>query len=138
MVQPPPSSEKNNSSDLKTGVNRAHPFLPEQDTLENKEWMDSLYSIAHYTMSPGTSTQALLLLYHLVIGVSSKKMDSSTEKQDRFYRTLYSTLSSPTMICHGGSKHHLTVYFNLLNKSMKKRIRTLYVSWHLQNDYFIL
>jgi len=132
MVQPPPSSKKNKSSDPKpamksrllsallTGVNRAHPFLPEQDTLENKERMNSLYKIAHYTTSPGTSTQALLLLYHLVIGISPEKMDSSSEKQDRFYRTLYSTISSPTMVCHGGSKHHLTLYFNLLYKSMKR------------------
>lgn len=135
-------------SALLTGVNRAHPFLPSSDeSLEDKERIDALYRIAHLTSSPGTSTQALMLLYHLAIGVASssdddergesisdektctqikKKQQSSSssneedsKRQDRFYRTLYSTLNCPTMLCHGGTRHHMTLYFNLLYKSMK-------------------
>lgn len=119
-------------SALLTGVNRAHPFLPVQDSLQDQERINALYKIAHYTSSPGTSTQALMLLNHLVIGVPSdpsstvssspspSSQNSSSEKQNRFYKTLYSTLSSPTMLCQGGTKHHLTLYFNLLYKSMKR------------------
>lgn len=138
-------------SALLTGVNRAHPFLPASESLQDKERIDALYRIAHLTASPGTATQSLTLLYHLAIGVSedsssttpatdqdaevvisqnpSEKSPSSSSslRKDRFYRTLYSTLASPTMLCQGGTKHHQTLFFNLLYKSMKRDTKPIRV-----------
>ena len=129
-------------SALLTGVNRAHPFLPPSESLQDKKRIDALYRIAHMTSSPGTATQALTLLYHLAIGVNEdddesnqqdkvkKDLDtkvSSSSRKDRFYRVLYSSLSSHTMVCRGGTKHHLTLFFNLLYKSMKRDVIPLRV-----------
>jgi ribosome biogenesis protein MAK21 len=117
-------------SALLTGVNRAHPFLPRNNPLMEKH-IDALYKIVH-TAPPGGCTQALMLLFNLAVGSggdskSSEKPKSdskagsinevSTGRKDRFYRALYSTLMTPTMLYSG--KKHLTMYFNLIYKAMK-------------------
>jgi ribosome biogenesis protein MAK21 len=111
-------------SALLSGVNRAHPYLPEKDK-NLDEHMDSLYRVVH-TAPPAACTQALLLLFHVVIG---SKVDSPMSKiaelatseegskqQERFYRALYSTLSNLSLLSSG---KHLTMLFNLLYKAMK-------------------
>lgn len=87
-----------------------------------EEHIDALYRVVH-TSPPAASTQALMLLFHLVVGSQQDeaqsddpKSDTQTARQDRFYRALYATLSKPTLVTHG---KHLTMYFNLLYKAMK-------------------
>ena len=121
-------------SALLTGVNRAHPYLPEKDR-DMEEHVDALYHIVH-TSPPGAGTQALMLLFHLAVGSQldngnndnkqSEREDGtnkddtvSVEKdrqKDRFYRALYATLLKRNMISNG---KHLTMYFNVLYKAMK-------------------
>ena len=113
-------------SALLSGVNRAHPFLPALDK-DMEQHIDALYRLVH-TAPPAACTQALLLLFHLSIG---SKLDNPSEgrastadvlseeeqaRQNRFYRALYSTLSE-TALLHSGK--HLTMFFNLLYKSIK-------------------
>lgn len=109
-------------SALLTGVNRAHPYLPEQDK-DLEEHIDSLYRVVH-TGPASASTQALMLLFHVAVGsspqqeqqASSNEKNSTNTRQDRFYRALYATLSQSSIISGG---KHLTMYFNLLYKAMK-------------------
>lgn len=128
-------------SALLTGVNRAHPYLPEKDK-DMQEHIDALYRIVH-TAPPAACTQALMLLFHLAVGSKVEKsgeddgdsqIDLETDKvdglekgkpkagrdqeqqQDRFYRALYATLSKGNNI--SGGKHQ-TMYYNLLYKAMK-------------------
>jgi ribosome biogenesis protein MAK21 len=104
-------------SALLTGVNRAHPFLPEKDK-DLEDHIDSLYRVVH-TGPPSASTQALMLLFHVAVGSEEASKTTSknvTGRQDRFYRALYATLSQPSIITTG---KHLTLYFNLLYKAMK-------------------
>jgi ribosome biogenesis protein MAK21 len=121
-------------SALLTGVNRAHPYLPEKDQ-DMEEHIDALYRIVHKA-PPGACTQALMLLFHLAVGfqlekeqkaddespgnnhVDKNREDSARRKklQDRFYRALYATLAKSNIVCRG---KHLTMYFNLLYKVMK-------------------
>ena len=121
------SDDSNSSSGMKsrllsallTGVNRAHPYLPEKDK-DLEEHIDSLYRVVH-TGPPSASTQALMLLFHVAVGsedekTSKKSSQNVTAKRDRFYRALYATLSQPSII---GAGKHLTLYFNLLYKAMK-------------------
>lgn len=108
---------------LLTGVNRAHPYLPSNDTGMDQH-IDSLYRISHVA-PPSASTQALMLLFHLAVGSNDgeatdekeKNADTKTDKmrQDRFYRALYSNVADPTMLFG----RQLTLYFNLLYKAMK-------------------
>jgi len=110
---------------LLTGVNRAHPYLPANDTGMDQH-IDSLYRISHVA-PPSASTQALMLLFHLAVGSNDgeesdekekeKNADTKTDKmrQDRFYRALYSKVADPTMLFG----RQLTLYFNLLYKAMK-------------------
>ena len=103
-------------SALLTGINRAHPFLPDKDQgLE--EHMDSLYNVSH-TAAPAASTQALMLLFHVAVGPpgENKQNEAKQKKQDRFYRAVYAKLSMPSFL---GSGKHLTMFFNLLYKTMK-------------------
>ena len=121
-------------SALLTGVNRAHPYLPQQDQ-DLEQHMDSLYRVVH-TGPPSATTQALMLLFHVAIGsaptcnpdnaTTINEKDSTTNKnktqqykmrQDRFYRALYATLVLPSVVASG---KHLTMYFNLLYKAMKQ------------------
>jgi ribosome biogenesis protein MAK21 len=116
-----------------TGVNRAHPYLSKKDqALEGH--MDTLYRVAH-TATPAARTRALLLLFHVTVSTAASGVESvptdrapsvqhsadgdedhREKRRGRFYRALYSTLSDPAML--GGGKH-LTMYFNLLYKSIK-------------------
>ena len=119
-------------SALLTGVNRAHPYLPEKDR-DMEEHVDALYRIVH-TSPPGACTQALMLLFHLAIGSQVEddndqqddkedgKMNEEqlsqgkTRQKDRFYRALYATLTKGNMVSNG---KHMTMYFNVLYKAMK-------------------
>jgi ribosome biogenesis protein MAK21 len=128
---------------LLTGVNRAHPYLPSNDT-GMEQHIDSLYRIAHVS-PPSACTQALMLLFHLAVGSnddedlvskSNSGEKSDDARKDRFYRALYSKLSDPHMLFG----KQLTLFFNLVYKAMKndsdsKRVvafgkRLLYVSFH--------
>ena len=103
-------------SALLTGINRAHPFLPDSDQgLE--QHIDSLYNVSHIS-APSASTQALMLLFHVAIGPRGETRPSEAQqsKQDRFYRALYAKLSKSSFL--GGGKH-LTLFFNLIYKTMK-------------------
>lgn len=87
-----------------------------------EEHIDSLYRVVH-TAPPAACTQSLMLLFHLVVGSKlgeeqpeEPKTDTQNNRQDRFYRALYATLSKPALVSHG---KHLTMYFNLLYKAMK-------------------
>ena len=103
-------------SALLTGINRARPFLPDRDQgLE--EHIDSLYSVSHIA-APSASTQALMLLFHVAIGPpgETRSTEAQLSKQDRFYRALYAKLSKSSFL--GGGKH-LTLFFNLIYKTMK-------------------
>eukprot|EP00980_Cylindrotheca_fusiformis_P020613 scaffold7679_cov134-Cylindrotheca_fusiformis.AAC.4 len=107
-------------SALLTGVNRAHPYLPQNDQ-GMEEHVDALYRVVH-TASPAASTQALMLLFHLAVGSTSEKTQENllseleTARQDRFYRALYNSLIRPSVVSHG---KHMTMFFNLLYKAMK-------------------
>lgn len=128
---------------LLTGVNRAHPYLPSNDT-GMEQHIDSLYRIAHVS-PPSACTQALMLLFHLAVGSSDDEelvsksegdIKSNEPRKDRFYRALYSKLSDPHMLFG----KQLTLFFNLVYKAMKhdsdpKRVvafgkRLLHVSFH--------
>lgn len=109
---------------LLTGVNRAHPYLPNSDT-GMEQHIDSLYRIAHVA-PPSACTQALLLLFHLAVGShgedngppttgETEGTTSQNARKDRFYRALYSKIADPTML----SGRQLTLYFNLVYKAMK-------------------
>jgi ribosome biogenesis protein MAK21 len=104
----------------RTGVNRAHPYLPEKDQ-DMEQYVDALYRVVH-TAAPGASTQALMLLFNLAVGSQQDSMsddaesEARTARRNRFYRALYATVSKPELISSG---KHLTMYFNLLYKAMK-------------------
>ena len=116
-------------SALLTGVNRAHPYLPSSYQSMEKH-MDALYRLVHQA-PPSASTQALMLLFHLVIGsnpnpniphtkaqsIPAPPLSSQQQKAiDRYYRVLYAKLSESTMLAGG---KHLTMLFNLIYKSLK-------------------
>jgi ribosome biogenesis protein MAK21 len=102
-------------SALLTGINRAHQFLPDKDQGLD-DHMDSLYNISH-TAAPSASTQALMLLFHVSAGPGvNRSSDSKLKQQDRYYRAVYTKLSMPSFL-RGGK--HLTMFFNLLYKTMK-------------------
>ena len=91
-------------SALLTGVNRAHPYLPEQDK-DLETHMDSLYRVVH-AGPPSASTQALMLLFQVAVGPQQDNNTASKQvsaRQDRFYRALYASLSQSDLI--SGRKH---------------------------------
>lgn len=117
-------------SALLTGVNRAHPYLPQKDAAMEQH-IDALYRISH-TAPPAAATQALMLLFQLAVGSGEeaqittgedggktrgdkKEEDSVTMRKDRFYRALYSKIGVGEMF----SGRQLTLFFNLLYKAMK-------------------
>lgn len=103
-------------SALLTGINRAHPYLPDKDQgLE--EHMDALYNVVH-SAAPAASTQAMMLLFHVAVGTSDKQdlNEAKKKKHDRFYRAIYAKLSLQSFLSSG---KHLTMFFNLLYKTMK-------------------
>jgi ribosome biogenesis protein MAK21 len=113
-------------SALLTGVNRAHPYLPEKDQ-DMEEHVDALYQIVH-TSPPAACTQALMLLFHLAVGSQMENGEDNEEQKEekevgeklrqknRFYRALYATLAKGNVVSSG---KHLTMYFNVLYKAMK-------------------
>ncbi|GAX20212.1 ribosome biogenesis protein MAK21 [Fistulifera solaris] len=138
-----PDDTKLNSrllSALLTGVNRAHPYVDASHDME--QYLDALYRVVH-TAPPAACTQALLLLFHLVIGVEQKEQQQQQEQKQRrnkknrqapviatplpstpehearrtrFYRALYAKLIDTQLLFSG---KHLTQFFNLLYKSFK-------------------
>ncbi len=82
-----------------------------------EEHIDSLYSVSHIA-APSASTQALMLLFHVAIGPpgETRSTEAQHSKQDRFYRALYAKLSKSSFL--GGGKH-LTLFFNIIYKTMK-------------------
>lgn len=124
-------------SALLTGVNRAHPYVDASHDME--QYLDALYRVVH-TAPPAACTQAMLLLFHLVIGVEQKQLQQQEKKQrkvrnktkdlvtpqtttpehearrTRFYRALYAKLTDTQLLYSG---KHLTQLFNLLYKSFK-------------------
>ena len=105
----------------RTGINRAHPYLPDNDK-DMQEHLDELYRVVH-TAAPSASTQALMLLFHATVGsrVDDENHTGVNDEKDdtqrgRFYRALYASLSNQSMLSSG---KHLTMYFNLLYKAMK-------------------
>ena len=107
---------------FRTGINRAHPYLPDNDK-DMQEHLDELYRVVH-TAAPSASTQALMLLFHVTVGshaddeheASSVSDKKDNTQADRFYRALYASLSKQSMLSSG---KHLTMYFNMLYKAMK-------------------
>ncbi|ORY75459.1 CBF/Mak21 family-domain-containing protein [Protomyces lactucae-debilis] len=91
-----------------TGVNRAFPFadLPESVFEEN---LDILYRITHAS-NFNTSIQALILLLQVSTTPTAKQ-----QNVDRFYRTLYESISDPRLLT--SSKQAL--YLNLLFKALR-------------------
>jgi len=93
-------SESHLLSALLTGVNRVHPYLPEQNK-DLEQRIDSLCRVVH-TGPPSVSTQ---LLFHVANGMQQDHVSAkaasrdSTARQDRFYRVLYATLSQPFHDC---------------------------------------
>ena len=104
-------------SALLVGVNRAHPYLPERDQYMD-EHIDELYRVVH--TGPHLATQALLLLFHITVGTTTEQPgipgSHAVVRQDRFYKSLYSSLASAVVISQG---KHTTMFFNLLFKSIK-------------------
>jgi ribosome biogenesis protein MAK21 len=82
---------------LLTGVNIAHPFLPEKDK-DLEEHIGSLHCVIH-SGPPSASIQALMLLFHVAVGSQPDETPNKaaskqvTARQDHFYHALYSTLS---------------------------------------------
>ena len=79
-------------SALLAGVNRAHPFLAAGGKSLEGEHVDSLYRVVH-TGSGGAATQALMLLFNLVVGSGTLNTRGGSEEAttgekviDRFYR----------------------------------------------------
>lgn len=91
-----------------TGVNRAFPFA-DAESADFAEQIDTLFRITH-SSNFNTSIQALMLLQKL----SSRKHHGV----DRFYRTLYESLSDPRLITSSKQIY----YLNLLYKSLKSDI----------------
>lgn len=89
-------------SAILSGVNRAHPYLVDDTTMQ--EHIDALFRISHVS-PPNARTQSLLLLFQL----------TDTGTRQRFYRALYATITAEMF----QSGKHLTMYFNLLYKALK-------------------
>ena len=112
---------------LLTGVNRAHPYLPEND-IGMEEHIDALYRISHIS-PPSVSTQALMLLFHLAVGSKNdttfveREQSQDSSRKDRFYRALYSKIADPNMLFG----RQLTLFFNLVYKGMKNDTNSLRV-----------
>lgn len=95
-------------SAILTGVNRAAPFVGENDSIMEKH-MDTLFKIAH-SANFNTGIQALLLIQHL-----ARARNLGT---DRFYRTLYESLLDPRLV----SSSKQSLYLNLLLRALKNDI----------------
>ena len=106
------------SDHRRSGVNRARPYLPQKHQAM-EEYVDSLYRVVH-AAAASASTQALMLLFHLVVGTklhdSNLAPNDSITGRNRFYRALYATLKKPSHVSHG---KHSTMFFNLIFRALK-------------------
>ena len=92
-------------SAILTGVNRAFPYSQLEENVIEKN-LDTLYKVTH-SANFNTSVQALLLIQQ----VASNKEETA----DRFYRTLYESVSDQRLL----SSTKQALYLNLLFKSLK-------------------
>lgn len=129
---PKPSEQDVEAADklvsaILTGVNRAAPFVGENDTVyvppifsvpgfhitddnnSMESHMETLFKIAH-SANFNTGIQALLLIQHLA---SARSLGT-----DRFYRTLYESLLDPRLI----SSSKQSLYLNLLLRALKNDV----------------
>ncbi|RYH17488.1 hypothetical protein EON65_28500 [archaeon] len=80
-------------SALLTGINRVFPKITVLGDLV--KYVDTIFRLVHTARSKAASTQALILLSHLVFDASNgKKIESGGKAQiaNRFYQTLYNKL----------------------------------------------
>ncbi|KAI0349845.1 CBF-domain-containing protein [Trametes cingulata] len=110
-----------------TGVNRALPFaqmhLSSDSSAIFQKHIDTLFRITH-TSTFNISLQALTLILQISTTVSSPADKPSTSNQssafstslrDRFYRTLYASLTDPRL----ATSNKQALYLNLLFKALK-------------------
>ncbi|OCH87760.1 CBF-domain-containing protein [Obba rivulosa] len=105
-----------------TGINRALPFakvdMAGGDDVFNKH-IDTLFLITH-TSTFNISLQALVLILQIISSLSAIKASASssafvTGLTDRFYRTLYASLTDQRL----ASSNKQAMYLNLLFKALK-------------------
>ncbi|KAL4252111.1 CBF/MAK21 family protein [Abortiporus biennis] len=115
-------------SAILSGVNRALPFAKIQDEDGNdvfKKHIDTLFLITH-TSTFNISLQALMLILQVITTLNSTSTPSTsstsgnsgnfaTSLADRFYRTLYGSLSDPRL----SKSNKQAMYLNLLFKALK-------------------
>lgn len=108
-----------------TGVNRALPFAKVDANNASevfKKHVDTLFLITH-TSTFNISLQALVLILQITTSLPVTAPSTSTDNkttffaslQDRFYRTLYSSLADPRL----GTSNKQAMYLNLLFKALK-------------------
>ncbi|RDX44650.1 CBF-domain-containing protein [Lentinus brumalis] len=113
-----------------TGVNRALPFaqmhLSSDSAAVFQKHIDTLFRITH-TSTFNISLQALALILQISTTVSAHPSSNasssahpssstfSTTLRDRFYRTLYASLTDPRL----GTSNKQALYLNLLFKALK-------------------
>jgi len=108
-----------------TGVNRALPFAKVDVAGDDvfKTHIDTLFLITH-TSSFNISLQALLLILQITTSLSSHPSHPSSSSSqssfatalaDRFYRTLYASLTDARL----GESNKQAMYLNLLFKALK-------------------
>ncbi len=107
---------------LLNGINKSYPYLKSTESL-NKH-LDSLFRIVHMSTF-STSTQALMLISHMVLSETTNDKGKSASNADanksddslsnRFYRALYAKLLADEIITRGKN----TIFLNLLYRSMK-------------------
>ncbi len=112
-------------SAILTGVNRALPFAKLDGVGENdvlKKHIDTLFLITHKSTF-NISLQALMLILQVICTLNANAPSSSkpeggsiaTSLTDRFYRTLYASLSDPRL----SKSNKQAMYLNLLFKALK-------------------
>jgi ribosome biogenesis protein MAK21 len=107
-------------SAILVGINKVFPYFKDKQAIVKH--MDALFRLVHES-SFTTSTQALILISYMVINDKSLKKNKGATAIDgdasnlssRFYRALYATLSSDTLLM----KTRNTIFLNLLYRSMK-------------------
>lgn len=102
-------------SALLMGVNRARVYV--KDDSQIQEHIDQLYQIVHQA-PPAAATQALLLLFHVQVGVPDGEQVTPSKQTNRFYRVLFQACGRAELLTQGSGKH-LTMLFNLLYKALK-------------------
>lgn len=112
-------------SAILTGVNRSLPFAKVDAVGENdmfNKHIDTLFLITHKSTF-NISLQALMLILHVITTLTTTAPSSSrsdgggiaTSLSDRFYRTLYASLSDPRL----SKSNKQAMYLNLLFKALK-------------------